>query len=59
MITMFFKQRVSQRVEPGISFLYRKHLGDKANFLCLKKNSKIKRYIIRNKYLNIAGNFVR
>ena len=30
MITMFFKQRVSLRVEPGISFLYIKYLGDEA-----------------------------
>ena len=29
-ITMFFKQRVSLRVEPGISFFYRKYLSDEA-----------------------------
>ena len=41
---MSFKQRVSLRVEPGISFLCRKYLGDEAiKFLFLKKISKIKK----------------
>ena len=41
-IAMFFKQRVSPRVEPGISFLYRKYLGDEAIKFPLFKKKVVK-----------------
>ena len=49
---------VSLRVEPGISFFYRKYLVDEAIKYPFKKVVKQKNRI-RNKNLNIAGNFVK
>ena len=50
---------VSLRVEAGISFFSRKYLVDETIKFPFKKSSEIKKNRIRNKNLNIAGNFVK